>query len=136
MVTRTYHLYPPAAISIYQARHYCTYANGLLCLFRLGHHRLLDKLLQSCLSSWETNYKNAFSKFCASSDSIITCNPLSLWASTDWKTMYIKFHWRKTMKQKVLAKQTDSCKIKFNKNVILKYICTSIFCLLFCSWST
>ena len=29
------------------------------------------------------------------------------------------------MKQKVLAKQTGSFKIKFDKNVILKYICHS-----------
>ena len=39
MVTHTYHLNPPAAISIdgwrNQARHYCAYANGLPCLFCL-----------------------------------------------------------------------------------------------------
>ena len=40
--------------------------------------------------------------------------------------MYIKFHRGKTMKRKVLAKQTDSRKIKFDENVILKYICPSI----------
>ena len=33
------------------------------------------------------------------------------------------------MKQKVLAKQTGSFKIKFDENAILKYICNSSFCL-------
>ena len=36
------------------------------------------------------------------------------------------------MKQKVLAKQTGSFRIKFDKNAILKYICHSTFGLLFC----
>ena len=34
--------------------------------------------------------------------------------------MYIKFHRRKTVKRKVLAKQTDSCKIKFLKKCYIK----------------
>ena len=42
--------------------------------------------------------------------------------------MYIKFHWRKTMQRKVLEKQTDSCKIKFDNNFILKYIYASSVC--------
>ena len=65
MVTCTYHLNPPAAISIYgwryQARHYCAYANGLPCLFclRAPSFTLQIKLLHPCVSFWGTNYKNA-----------------------------------------------------------------------------
>ena len=63
MVTCTYHLNPPATISIYgwrfQARHYCAYNNGLPCLFRLRAppFTLQLKLLHSFVSFWETNYK-------------------------------------------------------------------------------
>ena len=61
MVPCSYHLNPPAAISIYgwryQARPYCTYANWLPCLFCLFILQL--KLLHSCVSFWETNCKNA-----------------------------------------------------------------------------
>ena len=65
MVTCTYHLSPPAAISIYgwryQARHYCAYANGLPCLFclRAPPFTLQIKLLHPCVSFLGTNYKNA-----------------------------------------------------------------------------
>ena len=65
MVTYTYHLKPPAAISIYgwkyQARHYWAYANGLPCLFCLGAppFTLQIKLLHPCVSSLGTNHKNA-----------------------------------------------------------------------------
>ena len=48
-VTCTYHLNPLAAISIYewryQARHYCTYANGLPCLFHLGSASSVQALI-------------------------------------------------------------------------------------------
>ena len=71
------------------------------------------------------------SKFYAGSDSIITFTPLSLLATTGSEIMYIQFHQRKAMKQKVLTKQIDSFKIKFYKNVTLKYICISIFCFCF-----
>ena len=59
------HLNPPAAISIYGwgylARHYCAYANGLPCLFRLRSppFTLQLKLPHLCVKFWETNYKNA-----------------------------------------------------------------------------
>ena len=52
------------------ARHYCTCANGVSCLFRLRTPLLTlqVKLLHSCVTFWETNYKNALqqflSKFC------------------------------------------------------------------------
>ena len=65
MVTCTYHLNPPAAISIYgwryQARHYCAYANGLPCLFclRAPPFTLQIKLLDPSVSFLGTNYKNA-----------------------------------------------------------------------------
>ena len=65
MVTCTYHLNPPAAISIYgrryQARHYCPYANGLPCLFglRIPPFTLQLKLLHTCVSLGEINYRNA-----------------------------------------------------------------------------
>ena len=53
----------------YQARH-CAYANGVSCFFRLRtpFFTLQVKLLHSCVTFWETNYKNALqqflSKFC------------------------------------------------------------------------
>ena len=53
------------AISIYgwryQARHNCTYANGLPCLFclRVPPFTLPIKLLHPFVSLWGTNYKNA-----------------------------------------------------------------------------
>ena len=52
-------------------------------------------------------------------------------SSKSWKVVIQKLCLLNLMKQKVLAKQTGSFKIKFDKNVILKYICHSIFCLLF-----
>ena len=68
-----------------------------------------------------------FRKFYASSDSLITYTPLL--TSIASEIMYIQFHQRKTMKGKVLEKQKDSFKIKFDKNVMLKlkYICIYIF---------
>ena len=64
MVTCTYHLNLPAAISIYwwkhQARHYCAYANRRSCLFclRAPHFTLLHscvsffrKKLQECVAA-------------------------------------------------------------------------------------
>ena len=65
MVTCTYHLNPPAAISICgwrcQARQYCVYANGLPCLFhvRAPLFTLQLKLLHPSVNFWVTNYKNA-----------------------------------------------------------------------------
>ena len=65
------------------------------------------------------------SKFYAISDSFITYLPLILLESTGSETIFIKFHQTNTMKRKVLAKQTESFKIIFDKNAILKYISTS-----------
>ena len=65
MVICTYHLSPPAAISIYgwryHARHYSAYANGLPCLFclRATPFTLQIKLLHPCVNFLGTNYKNA-----------------------------------------------------------------------------
>ena len=65
MVTCTYHLNPPAAISIYgwryQARHYCAYANGLPCLFclRAPPFTLNIKLLNPRVNFRRTNYMNS-----------------------------------------------------------------------------
>ena len=73
MVTCTYHLTLPAAISIYgwryQARHYCPCANGLLCLFclRAPTFTLQLKLLHPCVSFREMNYKNVLQQ--------VLCNP-------------------------------------------------------------
>ena len=120
MVTCTYHLNPPAAISIYgwryQARHYCAYANGLPCLFclRAPPFTLQLKLLQPCVSFWETNYKNALQQ--------VLCK---LWSIITYTQKLGLFNFIKA----------DSFKIKFDRNVILKYISTSIFCLLFWRWS-
>ena len=58
------------------------------------------------------------SNFHADSDSFITYTPLSLLTSTG-SDMYIQFHRTKAMKRNALAKQIDSFKIKFDKNVIL-----------------
>ena len=136
MVSCTYHLNPPAAISIYgwryQARHYCAYANGLSCLFclRAPSFNLQIKLLPPCVNLWEAAYKNALQQ--------VLCK---LWfiyyvsSSKSFEKYWFK-HYVYLMKQKVLAKQTGSFKIKFDKNVIVKYICHSIFCLLFWRWYT
>ena len=65
MVTCTYYLNPPAAISIngwkYQARHYCAYANGLPFLFcqRVLPFTLNIKLLNPRVNFWRTNYMNS-----------------------------------------------------------------------------
>ena len=65
MVTCTYYLNPPAAISIngwkYQARHYCAYANGLPFLFcqRVLTFTLNIKLLNPRVNFWRTNYMNS-----------------------------------------------------------------------------
>ena len=134
MVTCTYHLNPPAAISIYgwryQARHYCAYANGLPCLFCLRVPFTLQiKLLHPCVSFLGTNYKNALQQ--------VLCK---LWfiyylsSSTSFEKYWFK-NFVHLMIQTVLAKQTVSIKIKFDKNAILKHICKSTFCLLFCRWS-
>ena len=64
MVTCTYHLNPPAVISIYgwrhQAKHFCAYVDGLPYLLRLRAppFTLQLKLLHPYVSFWETNYKN------------------------------------------------------------------------------
>ena len=96
MVTCTYHLSLPAAISIYgwryQARFYCAYTNGLSCFFRLRARPFTNYFILVCVSLWETNYRNAFGKFYASFDLFITYNRLSLLASSGLKTMYIKSH--------------------------------------------
>ena len=133
--TCTYHLKPSAAISIYgqryHARHYCAYANGLRCLFclRAPPFTLQLKLLHPCVTFWVKNYKNALQQ-----------DPCNLWfiCYLSWSKSFEKYCFRNyelclsnLMKWKVLAKQTYSLKIKFNKNFILKYICLSIFCFLF-----
>ena len=65
MVTCTYYLNPPAAISIngwkYQPRHYCAYANGLPFLFcqRVLPFTLNIKLLNPRVNFWRTNYMNS-----------------------------------------------------------------------------
>ena len=138
MVTCTYHFNPTAAISRYgwkyQVRHYCGYANRLSCLFRLRTPPFTLQLNYFTLvqAFGKQNTIMRCSKFYASSDSFMTYTPLSLLESTGSETMHIQFYQRNTMKPKNLAKQTDSFKIKFGKNVALKCNCTSIFCLLFC----
>ena len=51
----------------------------------------------------------------------MTYFPLGLLASASSEIMYIQLHRRKTIKRKILAKQKDSFKIKFDK--MLKFIC-------------
>ena len=76
MVTCTYHLNPPAAISIFgwrcQARQYCVYANGLPCLFhvRAPLFTLQLKLLHPSVNFWVTNYKNALQQVLCKLESI------------------------------------------------------------------
>ena len=132
MLTCTYHLNPPAAISIYgwgyQARHYCTYPNGLPCLFylRAPPFTLQIKLLHPCVSFFGTNQKSALQQ--------VLCKlgfNYYLSSSKSFKKYWFK-NFVYLMKQKLLAKQVWSFKIKFDKNAILKYICNSTFCLLFC----
>ena len=103
----------------------------------LGHHLLLKQLkllhtspLCRCLGKKITRIP--CSKFYASSNSFIIYPLLSFFGKY-WVRNYVYLI---LMKRKVLAKQTDSCKIKFDKKFIWKYICTSILCLLFWRWST
>ena len=184
MVTCTYHLNPPAAISIYgwryQTGHYCAYANGLPWLFclRAPLFTLQMKLLHPCVSFLGTNYKNAlqqvlckvwFIYYLSYSKSLkkpkrrswklpprkiaprsglgfVLGLVLELGSGGEqfssgaiflepWKVLVQKLCLLNLMKQKVLAKQTGSFKIKFDKNAMLKYICNSTFCLLLCRWS-
>ena len=142
MVTCTYHLNPPAAISIYgwryQAKHYCAYADGLPCLFclRAPPFTLKLKQLHPCVSFWETIYKNALQQVLCKFWFIYYQHSSKSFEKYWFRNYVYLIHQRNTMKRKVLVKQTDSFKVKFDKNVILKYICTSIFCLLFWRWST
>ena len=103
IVTCTYHLSPPAAISIYgwryQARHYCAYANGLPCLFclRAPPFTLQIKLLHPCVSFLGTNYKNALQQ--------VLCKLWFIYYLSSSKSF--EKYWFKNfvhlMKQKVLA---------------------------------
>ena len=54
-------------------------------------------------------------KFYGGSDSFITYAPVSLFASTDSEINLYSISSKKVMKRKVLAKQTNSFKIKFYK---------------------
>ena len=143
MMTCTCHLYEPAAISFYgwryQVRHYCTYADGLKYLFRLRAllFTLQLKLLHHGVSFWEKNYTNAFKQ--------VLCKPWFMYYLYSSKS-FGKYRFRKyvylllSKKLNVTAslrkKQTGSFKIKCDKNITLKYIFTSIFCLPFFRWST
>ena len=101
-------LNPPSTISIfgwrYQARHYCAYANGLPCLFRVR------------APSFTLQLKPSFSKQAVRMRCL---NSSRFLASTYSEIIHIQFHWRKKMKRKGLAKRKDSFKLKFDKNNIL-----------------
>ena len=87
--------------------------------------KLLGNKLQECVSA---SFMQA----------LIHLLPILLYVF--WKVLVQKLVYlissKKNNETKILSKQTDSFKIKFDKNVILKYICTSIFSLLFWRWST
>ena len=127
-----------------------TISTHLRLFLFMGAGTRLDTLLMRCHVCFGTYFyfaakttcecvaaKMRCSKSYAICNSFIIYTPLNLLTSTGSGTMYIQFYQRNTMKWKVLAKQKDLLKIKFDKNVILEHICTSsILFLLFCRWST
>ena len=105
-----------------QAKHCCAYANRVPCLFclRAPPFTVQIKLLHPCVSFLGTSYKNALQQ-------VLWKLWFIYYLSVFWKVLAQKLCLLNLMKQKVLAKQTDSFEIKFYKNAILKHICNSTF---------